>query len=168
MHDMVVVEFGTNLLLVDSLPWKNIKDGENKYNRTLKRFHAQENSKCNHSRKHNCDELSNDVIRSVLLLHIAANLGMMLARDYSSCHATRNTLVMLVANNMQKLRWPAKTLTLNPLDHLLDQLKRKVRAQPLQLNLRELMRVIHQMFTAIPQHIFIDTLTYQRAYGTFL
>ena len=29
----------------------------------------------------------NDVIRSVLLLHIRANLGMMLARDYA--HVTR-------------------------------------------------------------------------------
>ena len=30
------------------------------------------------------------------------NLGMMLARDYTSCHAARNTLVMLVANNVHK------------------------------------------------------------------
>jgi len=28
----------------------------------------------------------NDVIPSVLLLHIRANLGMMLAQDYTSCH----------------------------------------------------------------------------------
>jgi len=39
----------------------------------------------------------NDVIRSVLL-HINANIGMMLTQDYASCHAARNTLVMLVAN----------------------------------------------------------------------
>jgi len=42
---------------------------------------------------------------------------MMLARYYASCHAARNTLVMIVANNMQKLRWPAKGLDLNPIDH---------------------------------------------------
>ena len=29
----------------------------------------------------------NDVIRSVLFLHIRANIGMMLARDYALCHA---------------------------------------------------------------------------------
>ena len=40
---------------------------------------------------------------------------------------------------------------LYPIDHLLDLLKRKVRAQPLQLNLRELTRGIHQMCAAIPQ-----------------
>jgi len=58
---------------------------------------------------------------------------------------------MLVANNIQNLRWPAKSLDLNPTDHLLDQLKCKVHVQPLQLNLRELTRVIHQMCVAIPQ-----------------
>ena len=44
----------------------------------------------------------NDLIRSVLLLHIRANLGMMLARYYALCHADRSTLVMPVANTVQK------------------------------------------------------------------
>ena len=85
----------------------------------------------------------NDVIQSVLL-HIRTNLGMMLTRNYASCHAARSTLVMLLANNVQKLRWPAKSLDLNPIE-------RKFWAQPLQLNIRELTRVIHQMYSAIPQ-----------------
>jgi len=38
-------------------------------------------------------------------LDIRTNLGMMLARDCPSCHAARSTLVMLVANNVQKFRW---------------------------------------------------------------
>jgi len=45
----------------------------------------------------------NDIIRSVLL-HIRAKLGMMLAGDYASCIVARSTLVMSVANNVQKLR----------------------------------------------------------------
>ena len=56
---------------------------------------------------------------------------MMLARDYALCHADRSTLVMSVANNVQKLRWSVKSLDLNPIDHLLDLLHRKVRAQSL-------------------------------------
>ena len=56
---------------------------------------------------------------------------------------------MIVANNVQKLRWSAKSLNLNHIDHLLDILKRKVCAQ--QLNLRELTRVIYHMCAAIPQ-----------------
>jgi len=49
-----------------------------------------------------------DVIPSVLFLHIRVNLSMMLARDYTSCHVDRSKLVMLVANNVQTLWWPAK------------------------------------------------------------
>ena len=93
----------------------------------------------------------NDVIRSVLLLHIRANLGMMLARNYASCHATRSRIVMIVANNVHKLRLPAKSLDLNPIDRMLDLMKHKVRAWPLQLNPRELTRVIYQMCAVIPQ-----------------
>ena len=69
-------------------------------------------------------------------------------RDYASCLAARSTLVMSVANNVH----------LNHIDHLLDLLKRKVRAHPLQLNLGELTRVIHQMCVASPQqylHLYI-------------
>ena len=63
----------------------------------------------------------NDVIMSDLLLHIRANLGMKLARDYASCHVARSTLVMLVSNTCKNLRLPAKCLDLNPyIDKLMD------------------------------------------------
>ena len=45
----------------------------------------------------------------------------------------------------------AKRLYLNRIDHLLGLLQRKIRAQPLRINLRKLTRVIHQMCAAIPQ-----------------
>ena len=106
-----------------------------------------------------------DVIRSVLFLHIRHNHGLMLARDYASCHAARSTLVMLVTNIVHKLRWPANSLDLNPIDHLLDLLKGKVRAQPLQLKFGELTRVIYHMWATIPQqyihrHILSKNTTY--------
>ena len=44
-----------------------------------------------------------------------------------------------------------KSLDLNPIDHLLDLLKRKVRPQWLQPNPKEFTCVIHQMCAAIPQ-----------------
>ena len=49
----------------------------------------------------------------------------------------------------------SKQCAKTPIEHLLDQLKHKVRAQPLQLNLRELTRVVHQMCAAIPQQYII-------------
>ena len=70
---------------------------------------------------------------------------------------------MIVANIVQKLRWPAKSLDLNHIDHLLDLLKSKVRALPLQLNLGELTRVVHQMCVAIPQqYLNIDLYTFYK------
>ena len=45
-----------------------------------------------------------------------------------------------------------KSLYLNPIEHVLDLLKRNVRTQPHQLNLRELTGTIRQMWAAIPQH----------------
>ena len=90
----------------------------------------------------------NDVIWSVLLLHIRANLGMMLAGDYASCHVARSNACSKQCSNT---KMAAKSLDLIPIDHLLDLLKGKVRAHPLQLNLVELTRVIHQMYAAIPQ-----------------
>jgi len=43
---------------------------------------------------------------------------MMLTGDYEPCHMARNTQVMFVANNEQKLRLPAKNLDLNAIDHM--------------------------------------------------
>ena len=131
---------------------KNIKYGKNKHNRTHSSvFMHTKSPSVTIQGIITAMRYRNDVIQSVLLLHIRANLGMMLAQDYASCHVARNTLVMFVTNNEQNLRWPAQSMDLNPIDHLLDLLKRKGRAQPLELNLRELTRVIHQMCAVIPQ-----------------
>ena len=113
---------------------KNIKYGENKHNGTRSGlFIHTKTASVTIQGNITATRYRNDVIRSVLL-HIRANLGMMLARDTGSCHAARSTVVMFVAKHVQKRMWPAK-----------------VRAHPLQLNLRELTRVIHQMCAAIPQ-----------------
>ena len=53
----------------------------------LKRFHADENSSVIIQGNITAIRYRNDVARSVLLLHSRANLGMMMARDYASCHA---------------------------------------------------------------------------------
>ena len=92
---------------------------------------------------------------SVLVLHIRANLSMMLALNYSSCHATRNTLSNVCSKQHAKTQMACKNSGFKSSQPLVG----PIEAQPLQLNLRELMRVIHQMFAAIPQqyiHRHID------------
>ena len=131
---------------------KNIEYGENKHNRPRSSvfIHTKTPSVAIQGNI-TAMRYRNDGNRSNLLLHIRANFGMILARDYALCHADKSTLVMRVTKTVQNLRWPAKSLDLYHIDHLLDLLKGKVHAQPLQLNLRELMRVIAQMCAAIPQ-----------------
>ena len=113
-------------------------------------FHVHENPNCTHSRKHEGDEVPK-------LCHSAGTATSHLFQPrYDVCTGqhtmSRNTQAMYVANNVRTLQWPAKSLYLNPIEHVLDLLKRNVRAQPHQLNLRELTRTIRQMWAAIPQH----------------
>ena len=109
VHGKVVVEFCRKVFLVDCLLLKNIKYGEYKHNRTR-------SSDFMHTKIPSVTiqgnviamRYRNEVIRSVLFLHIRANLGMMLTREYASCHVARSTLVMLVSNTYKNLRLLAK------------------------------------------------------------
>jgi len=136
---------------------KNIKSGENKHNRKRPSIimHTKTPS-VTIQVNITAMRYRNDIIQLVLFL------GMMLSRDYPLCHVARSTLhvVMFVANNVQKLRWPAKSLDLNPTDHFLDLLKHKIRAQLLQLNLRYLtmlfIRYVRPFHNSISIDMFIN------------
>ena len=102
---------------------ENIKYGEYKYNRTRSESVFIHTKTPSETIQGNVTAMRywNDVIMSDLLLHIRANLGMKLARDYASCHVARSTLVMLVSNTYKNLRLPAKSIDLNPyIDNLMD------------------------------------------------
>ena len=132
---------------------KNIKYGENKHNRTRSNLLTQTKSVTIQGNI-TVMRYRTDVIRSVLLVHIRANLGMMLARDYASCQTVRSILLLFVENIVQQHRWPAKSLDINPIDHLLDLLKHKVRAQPLGSSRVLFIRCMRPFHNSI----FIDTL----------
>ena len=110
VHGKVVVEFGRKVFLVDCLLWKApIKYGERKHNRTRSSLFIHTKTRSVTIQGNiTAMRYRNDVIRSVLLLHIRVNLGMMLAWDYASCHVARSTLVMYVANNVQKNQMACK------------------------------------------------------------
>jgi len=87
---------------------KNIKYGESKYNRTGSNiFIHTKTPSVTIQGNTTAMRYRNDGIWSVLL-HIRAYLGMMLARDYASCHVARSTLVRFVANNVQKIQMACK------------------------------------------------------------
>jgi len=73
------------------------KFGENKHNRKRSRvFMHTKTPSVTIQGNITAMRYRNEVIRSVLFLHIRANLDMMLARDYALCYADRSTLVMVV------------------------------------------------------------------------
>ena len=131
---------------------KNIKYGENKHNRTRSSlFVRTKTPSVTIQGNITAMRYRNGVIRLVFLLHIHADLGMMLARDYASCHVARSTVTY---NACSKQR--ANSL----------KFKCKVRAQPLQLNLRELTRVIHQKCAVIHRHILSMSSWYRAVDAT--
>ena len=145
---------------------KHIKYGKNKHNRMCSSLYIHTKTACV-TTLGNLTVMSywNDIVGSFFLLHIRANFGIMLARDYTSCQAARCTLVyskqraktqMACKKPGFKSYWPL----VGPIETFY--------AQPLQLNRWELTFVIHQMCASIPQqYIDIDTF-YQWVHSTVL
>ena len=83
----------------------------------------------NHSRKHNCLEVSegrHSVGSSIYPCQTRYGVDTGL-RTRSRGYKHTNNVCSKQGEHL--LRWPAKSLNLNPIGHLLDLLKRKVRAQ---------------------------------------
>ena len=97
---------------------KNINYGEKSITEGALAFSCTRNLKVLPFKETTAKRYRNDVIRSVRFLLIRADLGMMLVWDYASCHAARSRLVIIITNNVQKLRWPAKSLEFNHIDHM--------------------------------------------------
>lgn len=99
----------------------------------------------------NAHRYQNDVLQPFLLPHIRVNRGMLLAQDNAPCHTARTTQNMLTANNVRLLAWPSKSPDLNPIEHVWDLLKRRIRELPQQRNVGALEREIQRVWNNIPQ-----------------
>lgn len=92
-----------------------------------------------------------DVVLPFVIPHIRANRRMALAQDNAPCHAARATQALLAANNVRLVHMPAKNPDLNPIEHVWDLMKRRVRALAQQLNLATLQRDINLVWANIDQ-----------------
>jgi hypothetical protein len=83
----------------------------------------------------------------------------MLMHDNAKPHTARITREYLVEVGLRVLEWPACSPDLNPIEHLWDELKRRVRAGvPVGMSIPELMVAVEEEWHNIPQERIVNLI----------
>lgn len=96
-------------------------------------------------------------ITDILLEHVVPYAGFVgdnfvLMHDNARCHTSRVTRQFLDEVGIRTMDWPALSPDMNPIEHVWDQLKRKVRARnPAPTNVEELKEALLEEWEAFPQ-----------------
>lgn len=111
----------------------------------------------------NAAQFQNQVLRPHLIPHMQANRPMTLAHDNAPCHTARTTRQILRNNNVQVMDWPPCSPDLNPIEHVWDELGRRVRSLRQQQNVQQLSNDLLQVWNAIPQRFLFNFINSMRA-----
>lgn len=89
----------------------------------------------------------------------AGNGVTMLQQDNALPHTARATTQFLTANNVNVMEWPSMSPDLSPIEHIWDELDRRVRARLNQpANLAQLQAALLQEWNNPPSTLFVGTL----------
>lgn len=104
-----------------------------------------------------------EILRQVMLPHIRANGPMVFMQDNAPPHTARETMRFLQGNNVRVLDWPPRSPDLNPIENIWDEVDRRLRELPVQLDLAQLDRDIHQVWQGLPQRFLHDYINSMRS-----
>lgn len=96
-----------------------------------------------------CDEILQPHV-----LPFMQNNGRIFQQDNARPHTARITTAFLQRNNVDVLPWPSKSPDLNPIEHLWDELDRRVRQrQPPPQSLQQLVNALQAEWANIPEQV---------------
>ncbi|GFV28044.1 transposable element Tcb2 transposase [Trichonephila clavipes] len=102
-----------------------------------------------------CNEI---LLPYVRLFRGAMGLQFLFMDDKSPCHRTVAAEQLLESEGIERMDWPARSLDLNPIEHVWDFLGRRLAARTLpSVTIRELRLALQDEWAAMPQQL-IDTL----------
>jgi transposase len=86
-------------------------------------------------------------------MHVIDRQRELFQQDNARPHTAHVTMDYLEQNNINVLPWPSKSPDLNPIEHLWDQLdKRVLQRQPLPQTLDQLRQMLQQEWRTIPRN----------------
>ena len=111
----------------------------------------------------NAAKYCGDVLTNHVIPYVNAHPNVTFQQDNATSHAARQRRLLLQANNVNVvLDWPTKSPYLNPIEHLWDELDRRIRSRPVQPNNeRELWNALVHEWNNIPRvaiRILIDSM----------
>jgi transposase len=94
-------------------------------------------------------------------MHVIDRQRELIHQDNARPHTARVTMDYLEQNNINVLPWPSKSPNLNPIEHLWDQLDKRVRQQqPPHQTLNQLRQMLQQKWRTIPRNNVRNLIEY--------